>query len=169
MEAPATFFLGGDWIRTHPDETRQLAANPRFELANHSWSHPNLPDLDDEAIEEEILRTQAILYETTGRLNRLFRLPYGRYDDRVLQVAARNGLHTIQWDVVTADPDPTVSAAQIERTVRNKVAGGSIIIMHANGLGWNTGAALPEVIAWLRAEGYTLVTVSEMLGLAHRR
>ena len=35
-EVPATFFMGGDWMRTHPEETKFLASYPTFELGNHS-------------------------------------------------------------------------------------------------------------------------------------
>src|SRR4030067_813287 len=45
--APATFFLGGDWMRTHVTETRLLAGGPRFELGHHSWSPPDLRGLDE--------------------------------------------------------------------------------------------------------------------------
>ncbi|HLE50554.1 MAG TPA: polysaccharide deacetylase family protein [Anaerolineales bacterium] len=164
-EAPATFFMGGDWMRTHPDETRRLAANPRFELGNHSWSHPDLDQLGETAISAEILRTQDLLFQLTGRQNRLFRLPSGIYTDQVLSVIAAHGMYTIQWEVVTADPVPDNLADNILRIVQAETQNGSIIIMHANGRGWHTAEALPEMIDYLRAEGYTLVTVSQLIGL----
>lgn len=164
-EAPATFFMGGDWMRTHPDETRRLAANPRFELGNHSWSHPDLDQLDETEISAEILRTQDLLFQLTGRQNRLFRLPSGIYTDQVLSVIAAHGMYTIQWEVVTADPVPDNLADNILRIVQDETQNGSIIIMHANGRGWHTAEALPAMIDYLRTEGYTLVTVSQLLGL----
>jgi Polysaccharide deacetylase len=39
QQAPATLFLTGLWIETYPDATKQLAADPLFELGNHSYSH----------------------------------------------------------------------------------------------------------------------------------
>jgi peptidoglycan/xylan/chitin deacetylase (PgdA/CDA1 family) len=50
----------------------------------------------------------------------------------------------------------------VQRGARN----GSIIIMHANGRGWHTAEALPQIIAFLRGRGFELVTVSELLGPA---
>jgi peptidoglycan/xylan/chitin deacetylase (PgdA/CDA1 family) len=73
-------------------------------------------------------------------------------------------LRAIQWDVVTGDPDPNITAEMILETVKARVSNGSIIIMHVNGRGWHTAEALPEVIDWLRSQGYELVTVSELLG-----
>ena len=164
-DVPATFFMGGDWMRTHVDETLLLASNPKFELGNHSWSHPDLPDLGEEAISKEIVKTQNLLYELTGRQSKLFRLPAGLYNDLTLSVIAWHGLYTIQWDVETGDPDPTIDVERMNWAVEKRVQNGSIIIMHANGRGWNTAEALPQMIEYLRGQGYTLVTVSQLLGL----
>jgi peptidoglycan/xylan/chitin deacetylase (PgdA/CDA1 family) len=71
----ATFFAGGDWLRTHPEEARRLVANPRFELGNHSWGHPDLRRLSAEEIAAEIERTEAELIRVAGRTSRLFRSP----------------------------------------------------------------------------------------------
>ena len=164
-EVPATFFMGGDWMRTHVDETLLLASNPKFELGNHSWSHPDLPGLSEEIITKEIVKTQNMLYQLTGRQAKLFRLPSGLYDDLTLSVIAWNGLYTIQWDVETGDPDPTIDAERMNWAVRERVQNGSIIIMHANGRGWHSAEALPQMIEYLQGQGYTLVTVSQLLGL----
>ena len=163
FQVPATFFMGGDWMRTHITETRMLHNNRLFELGNHSWSHPDLPGLSEAKLAEEILRTQDIMYQITGQQTQLFRLPAGLYDDLVLSVVAFHGLYTIQWDVVTADPVPDNSAENINKIVRERVQNGSIIVMHANGRGWNTAEALPEMITYLREQGYCLVNISQIL------
>jgi len=163
-DAPATFFLGGDWMRTHPEETLVLANNPQFELGNHSWSHPDMRALEEVDISREILMTQDILYRLTGRQARLFRLPAGLSNDLVLSVVAWNGLTTIQWDADTADPVFTNDADNINKLVRERVQNGSIVLMHANGRGWHTAEALPGIISYLRSSGYTLVTVSQLIG-----
>jgi peptidoglycan/xylan/chitin deacetylase (PgdA/CDA1 family) len=163
-DVPATFFLGGDWMRTHPEETLLLAKNPQFELGNHSWSHPDMRELDEAHIRREIVTTQDILYRLTGRQARLFRLPSGLSNDLVLSVIAWNGLTTIQWDADTADPVFDNDAENINRLVRERVENGSIVLMHANGRGWHTAEALPEMIKYLRSSGYTLVTVSQLIG-----
>lgn len=49
--------------------------------------------------------------------------------------------------------------------VRERVQNGSIIVMHANGRGWHTAESLPQMIEYLQSQGYTLVTVSQLLGL----
>ena len=59
----ATFFMGGDWMRTHPEETKLLAANPKFELGNHSWSHADFTQLSEEQIGLEIEMTEDMLFQ----------------------------------------------------------------------------------------------------------
>ena len=121
-------------------------------------------ELDEIQISREIVRTQDILYQLTGRHARLFRPPAGHSNALVQSVVAWNGLYTIQWDVTTADPVPDNDAENINRLVSERVQNGSIIIMHANGRGWHTAEALPEMIRYLRSSGYTLVTVSQLIG-----
>ena len=152
-------------MRTHPNETMLLAANPSFELGNHSWSHADFTQLNEEAIGQEIEMTEDMLFQLTGRHSRLFRLPSGLYNEHTLPIIAQHGLYTIQWDSVTGDPDPNFDAATILAEVQRTVRDGSIIIMHGNGRGWHTAEALPLIIDYLHDRGYTLVTVSQLIGL----
>ena len=162
--APATFFMGGDWMRTHPDETLQLASHPLFELGNHSWDHADFTALNADQIYAEIIQTDDLLFQLTGRRSRLFRLPFGTYTDETLQTVSQMGFYTIQWDSATGDPDPNFDAATILGEVQRTVQNGSIIIMHANGRGWHTAEALPAIIEYLEGRGFQLVTVSQLLG-----
>ncbi|MFC1936191.1 polysaccharide deacetylase family protein [Chloroflexota bacterium] len=166
MQAPATFFLGGYWMQRHPEIARRLALNPLFEIGSHSWSHPDFVGLTQDELSREILRTNDLYYQLTGESMSLFRLPAGQYDDLGLGMIAYHGMLNIYWDVVTADPVPDNDAEHINQIVQEGVQNGSIIVMHANGYGWHTAEALPEMISWLREQGYTLVTVSDLLGIA---
>jgi peptidoglycan/xylan/chitin deacetylase (PgdA/CDA1 family) len=164
-EIPATFFLGGDWMRTHPEETRLLASNPKFELGNHSWSHADFTTLTAEQMAQELETTQDLLFKLTGKHARLFRPPSGGYNDLSLQVTAEHGLYTILWDSVSGDPDPKFDSATILAEIQRTARKGSIIIMHANGRGWHTAEALPSIIEYLQGKGFILVTVSQLIGL----
>ena len=109
--------------------------------------------------------TQDMLFQLTGKHSRLFRPPFGTYNDLSLQVTAQHGLYTIQWDSVTGDPDPNFDAATILGEVQRTAQNGSIVIMHANGRGWHTAEALPAIIEYLQGRGFQLVTVSQLLGI----
>lgn len=161
--AKATFFMGGKWAETHPDSARMLSKNALFEIENHSYSHKVFTRISEEEANRQVVKAQESINQATGKIPRYFRFPAGKYNQWDLKLLADRGLTAIQWDVVTGDPDPHVSAADIIRVVKQKAHGGSIIIMHANGRGWHTAEALPQVIDYLRGSGYRLVTISELL------
>lgn len=161
---PATFFVGGHWALTHADRWRELAADPRFELENHTWSHANLRTVDDERLAREILAPEAAfrLQGAPGR-SRFLRFPFGACDPRSLAAVAAAGMAAIQWDVSTGDPSPLATARDIVGDTLAGVRPGSIVLAHANGRGWHTGEALPKILDRLSAEGYRFVTVGELL------
>lgn len=181
--APATFFAGGKWMRTHAERTMQLMADPLFEVGNHGWSHGNLRVLTGAKAEDQIAWAQqqyALLRDTLARragnagvpqseiacipeMPSLFRFPYGVCSPESLQTAAKLGLWSIQWDVISGDASRGAKPQQLVQTVLAGVRPGSIVVFHANGNGHGTAAALPEIIRRLRDEGYRFVTVSELL------
>lgn len=162
-QTPATFFLSGRWMQGHVTATKTLASVPYFELGEHSWSHPDFSRLGLARMDDEITRTEKLLTQLSGRRGTLFRFPYGSYSSRAIQQVYRMSLTPIQWDVVSADPAPSISAQAMTKHVLAQAQNGSIIIMHVNGRGWHTAQALPGIIAGLRARGFRLVTVSHLL------
>jgi len=178
----ATLFMGGKWMRSHGTRTRQLMADPLFELANHAEAHRNLrllsprvlaaeiagPQRAYEAEREAFAKEQCVAQVGDAFANvpprlGLFRFPFGACDAKSMQAVNDAGLLAIQWDVSTGDPDPHASADAIVRNVLKQVKPGSIIIAHGNGRGHHTGEALPKLIPKLLAQGYKFVTVSELL------
>ncbi len=111
-KTPATLFLSGRWVEKNLETVKFLAAQPQFEIANHTFWHPHLLEKDDERILSELKRTQAIIKKTTGRTPRYFRPPYGEVDERVAAIARKAGLVTIQYDIASGDPDPGLSARE---------------------------------------------------------
>jgi peptidoglycan-N-acetylglucosamine deacetylase len=169
LQAPATFFAGGQWMRDHQTETLDLAHNPLFAIGNHSWSHLDFNAITVDEMKAEITLTQQFMYDLLGYQTNLFRLPYGTYNDDALKIIGENGLYTIQWDVVSGDPDPNIDAESMTSWVLQQVQPGSIIIMHANGRGWHTAEALPAIIQSIRQQGYALVTVPDLLGIQSQK
>lgn len=181
-EVPATFFAGGKWMRSHPEQTLQLMADPLFELGNHSWTHADMAVLDENETHQQVLWTQAeyeILrkdlsrratalglgqgMDAVPRFLSLFRLPYGRNAAATLTRLEALGLPVVQWDVLGEDgnPSPAVTVWRVVRQVRP----GSIILMHANAVPKMTHKVIPLLVDALRRDGWRFVTVSELLGM----
>jgi peptidoglycan/xylan/chitin deacetylase (PgdA/CDA1 family) len=163
-KTPATMFISGRWAETHLRELRVLAEIPLFEIGNHSYIHPHMTEVPPDRQREELLWTQQILLSLTGKLPRFFRPPYGEVDAELSQVAGQNGLRTVEYDFPSGDPDKTFTKERLTGWVLAKARPGSIIVMHMNRHGWHTAEALPGIIAGLRAKGFVLSKVSEMVG-----
>ena len=149
--AKATFFVSGRWAKAKPDVVRHLAAEPLFEIGNHTFRHPHLIRADDAHVREELASTQELLRSLTGRTPTTWRPPFGEVDDRIAGIAAGIGLVTIEYDVISGDPIPTATATSLVHAVLLHAKAGSIIVMHANHRRFPTAAAVPQIIAGLRA------------------
>jgi peptidoglycan/xylan/chitin deacetylase (PgdA/CDA1 family) len=164
---PATLFLGGSWAREEKAHVKELAANPLFELGNHTYTHPHLTKASPEKIKRELLETQAEIFTLTGKQPTLFRPPYGEYDDRVVKTAAEAGLTTIEYDLASGDPDAHATKERLIDWVVKRAKPGSIVVMHINHVRFHTSEALPGIIAGLRAKGLEPMKVSDLIAEAH--
>jgi peptidoglycan-N-acetylglucosamine deacetylase len=163
LHVPATVFVGGGWAAEEPAALVALAGDPLVEIGNHTYTHPHLTRLPEAAIRDELLRTQREIAALTGRTPTLFRPPYGEYDAHVLRAAAEVGLRTVEYDLPSGDPDPRATTAGLVRWVLARARPGSIVVMHINHPAFHTAQALPGIVEGLRARGYTLVTIGELL------
>ncbi len=162
-KVPATLFMSGRWVEKNAERAKELAALPQFEIGNHAYWHPHLMEKSDDRVLAEFRRTQAIIKKATGKKPRYFRPPFGEVDERVANLAKKAGLVTIQYDVASGDPDPGLSAKRIIRSVLEEAKGGSILVFHMNRNGVRTAEVLPEIVKQLRAKGYELVTIGDLL------
>ena len=163
--ASATFFCVGAAVQAHPDLVGR-AADAGHLVANHTWSHPFMPDLSRAELRWQVEATGSALTAAAGQAAApgLVRPPYGAYTPAALRWLAESGATTVLWDVDTDDwqlPGPDAIAAQALRGARN----GSIVLCHDGGGDRSrTVAALPRIIEGLLERGYQLVTVAQLTG-----
>ncbi len=153
-----TFFMGGSWSKRYPDIVRSIA-DAGHELGNHSYSHPHPNALTKQENQDQILRTEQLLTDITGKKTTLYAPPYGEYNDRVIAAAAELGYTTVMWSIDTIDwqrPSPEV----IKNRVLKKIHNGAIILMHPTK---PTLEALPGLLDELIRRGYQVTTVSIIL------
>ncbi len=162
-EVPATFFVSGKWAEAHPDDLHILSAVPFFAIGTHGYRHRRLNGASDQVILAEIDDGRRALEQLGVRPLALFRPPYGDHPPGLVGLARRAGVTPVLWDVAPGDPSPQETAADIERDVLRRTRGGSIIVLHVNGRGVGTAAAVPKLIAQLRERGFRFVTVAELL------
>lgn len=176
----ATLFLTGDAARTAAGQEvlALIRSNPGLlELGNHTQSHCNLRDGGGGSgcpagrptaafIADELTDALAAMAAGGQDPAPYWRPPYGAYDDATIAAAADAGYGTtVLWTVdsldwrAEADGGPTTSG--LTRRIVDNATPGGIVLMHLGG--WNTLDALPGIIGELRAEGYTLTSVSDLL------
>jgi peptidoglycan-N-acetylglucosamine deacetylase len=161
---PATFFEIGRKMAGREDLMRQVIG-AGDEIGDHTFDHVDLPPLSSARAREELSKTQAKILRTTGFHTCLFRPPHGSYNARTNAIARRLGLLTILWSVDTKD-FTMPGADAIYQSAVDGAQPGAIILMHEGGGDRSqTVAALPRIIATLKARGYQFQTVSQLLGL----
>ena len=155
----ATFFVVGAWVDRYPESVKALA-DAGMEVMSHSDDHAHFSQLSTEEIRENLTRCSDKIQAVTGIRPTLFRCPYGEYDDHVIQTVNAMGMQAIQWNVDSLDWKE-YDAPTIYQRVTSSVTPGSIVLFHNAAL--HTPEALPDIIEYLLAEGYSIVPVSEIL------
>ncbi|WP_017579694.1 polysaccharide deacetylase family protein [Nocardiopsis valliformis] len=159
-DAKATFFVTGYPIMEQPWVLRRTYAEGH-ELANHTLSHPNLTEIGAGAARANMEATQALVYRETGYTMDLMRPPYGATNDKVAEITAELGLAQILWSVDTNDWKDR-KADVVRKRALDGAADGAIILMHD--IHSTTIDASIGIIRELDERGYTMVTVSQLLG-----
>jgi peptidoglycan/xylan/chitin deacetylase (PgdA/CDA1 family) len=163
-EIPATFFMSGRWVTKHSEQVKALLQTKFFEVGTHGEVHAHLPMHPSEEQKQEILGPVRLLKTRYGHEAALFRPPYGEYNDDTVDVVQALGLRFILWNVVSGDPDPTLSAPQIEGRLARSTRKGSIIVMHANGKGKHTREVVEYFYEQLLPQRHLKpMTVSDLL------
>ena len=156
----ATFFVVGQNAADHPDILRR-AVKEGHEIGNHSWSHPNLGKMSDEAVRREVQKTDDAIFAAIGKHPTLLRPPYGSITARQKHWIHEDfGYRIIIWDVDPLDwkrPGPSVVTSRILKETR----AGSIVLAHD--IHPPTLEAMPATFDQLDRKGFKSVTVSELL------
>jgi peptidoglycan/xylan/chitin deacetylase (PgdA/CDA1 family) len=169
----ATIFVNGLFVRAYPKLVERLARNPNIELANHSWDHagwttdcPNTTPIAPPMTERtEVTKTAAIVRQLTGVRIRYFRFPGFCHSPSEVAYVRSLGEYSIGSDCFFGD----ALGWSVDRQVDNVIHScrhGSIVVTHINGPPFhpNVYEALERLIPWWKANGWSVVTVGQMLG-----
>jgi peptidoglycan/xylan/chitin deacetylase (PgdA/CDA1 family) len=165
----ATFFLIGASIASAPLAARTLAENGH-ELGNHTYTHGHMVLHGVATYRHEVERTDSLLRDAGARGPIYFRPPYGYKLVGLPYALWRMGRTTVTWDIEPESyPHDTNTPAKLVRHVLDRVRPGSIILLHPwYASGANTRAAIPVLIDSLRARGYRVTTVGELIARARQ-
>ena len=152
----ATFFVTGEHAALHPDVIRRMSGEGHL-IGNHTYSHIQLNTSNREQFRKELLQTNEVITGITGEEVLYVRPPYGSWDKALEEEL---NMFPVLW---TVDPLDWCSSnvSRIVRSVVEDVEENDIILMH-DYYDTSVTAAL-EIVDELLAEGYTFVTVDEIL------
>ncbi|MDP9186500.1 MAG: polysaccharide deacetylase family protein [Verrucomicrobiota bacterium] len=158
----ATFFLIGENVVEHPEIVAR-EVREGHEIANHSWSHPNLAKMSDDGVRGQLRKTEDAIRSAIDNRPTLLRPPYGSITARQKKwINQEFGYKIVLWDVDPLDwrrPGPNVVCNRIVKNTR----AGSIVLAHDIHPG--TIEAMPCVLSQLEAKSFKFVTVSELIAM----
>ena len=178
--APATFFLIGVEAEKYPSLVKRIY-NEGHEIGNHTFTHPDISNVRPRFMEVELNLTERFFAAEVGVKPLLFRPPYSIDQEpdtsdqvRPLEISQRMGYITVGDKIDPNDwkPNPRPTPEQIVASVMDQLANplpnvgpGDIILLHDGGGDRSaTVKALPVLIDTLRANGYQIVSVAQLLG-----
>lgn len=160
----ATFFVVGENAEFYPQALKKIALRGH-EIGNHTFTHLAESSTNCDKVKEEIIKTEDVIFKLTAKKTFLFRPPTGYCCDSAVKMTKDLGYKTVVWDIDTRDWAHT-SPQKILSEVRKYAQNGSIILFHDFiGKDSPTPEALRLVIPWLKSQGYSFLTVGEMMGL----
>lgn len=158
----ATFFVVGENIEKNRDLLiREISED--HEIANHTYTHPNLRGCSELQTVSEILVTQEIIKNITGKNPVYFRPPKGIFTKETIDIAHIYGYKTVLWNVCVEHRESRTVKAMAQRVI-DKAKPGIIILAHDGRLDrTRTVKAMPLIIKGYKKKGYKFVTLDELL------
>ncbi len=165
----ATFFLVGKHVEKYPDVAKRIV-DEGHEIGNHTYSHRDLVPATRATVVKEIKKAEKAIETICGVKPVLFRPPRGVYSNAVRKIILKEGYTIILWSVSTQDWR-LVKPSFILKRIKKFCRPGSIILFHDSGAlikpeGGSRGhtvEALPQVIDWLKSNGFQITTVSSLI------
>lgn len=161
--APAAFFVVGHMVQSAPEIVKRMAAEGHI-VGNHTFHHPDMSAISDQAAFQKELEDLAALYwETTGQeLPRFYRPPQGKYNTENLKQAQALGYKTVLWSLAYVDwyTDKQPTAQQAYDKLLPRIHDGAIVLLHSTS---STNAAiLDDLLTKWEDMGYRFAPLTEL-------
>lgn len=154
-----TFFMVGEWIDKYPEEVKKIY-EAGHEIANHGNNHKHVNNLTYEENVQEIKLANEKIKSITGKDNKIYRTPYGEYNNTAIKAARDSDMITIQWSLDTLDYTG-LTGEEMWKRLEGKLKSGDIILSH-NGTE-HTAGSLDMLIKNIKEEGFEIVKVSDLI------
>ena len=163
-EAPATFFVVGNFISENQELIKRMEAEGHI-VGNHTMTHPDMSKIStQESFQKELSGVEDIYKETTGKeMTKFYRPPQGICSTLNLSMAKEMGYHTFFWSLAYVDwyqdnqPDPQEAIEKLTRRIHP----GAIVLLHSTS---STNAQiLDELLNKWEDMGYSFHSLNELI------
>ncbi|MCL4500174.1 MAG: polysaccharide deacetylase family protein [Chloroflexi bacterium] len=162
-DAKATFFLIGRHAQRYPELVKREMREGHL-VGDHTWDHPHLTQIPVGRVENEVDQAGDTIATITGSYPIYMRPPYGQINRAVYNTIHRRGYRVVQWSTEFQELRHP-GAEDDANYVASRIKPGDIVLGHDGRLSyhWRGVKMLPFLIQKLKAKGYRLVTVDELL------
>jgi len=162
-DAPAAFFLVGNYLEKNADLVRRMA-DEGHTVANHTMHHPDMSAIRDEAAFRKELQDLETLYTSiTGRqLSRFYRPPQGIYSEENLKMAQAMGYKTVFWSLAYVDwnNDRQPTAEYAFSKLMPRTHNGAVVLLHSTSA--TNAEILDQLLTRWEEMGYTFGTLDAL-------
>ena len=166
-DAPAAFFLVGNYIQKNGDLVRRMVDEGHI-VGNHTMHHYDMSKLSDKAaFAKELQELEAVFKEVTGKeLPKFYRPPQGIYSQENLQAAKELGYKTVFWSLAYADWDNNAQPTkeQAFEKLLPRIHNGAVVLLHSTSA--TNAAILDELLTKWEAMGYTFASIDRLFQTA---
>lgn len=152
----ATFFVTGENAEQYPDIIRKMSEDGHL-IGNHTYSHIQLTDSNRDKFRSELVKTNEVLKEITGKDVSFVRPPYGCWDK---SLETELNMFPVLWNIDPLDWCCNNADCIVQKVEKNANEN-AVILMH-DYYETSVTAAL-QIVDDLTKQGYKFVTVEEIL------
>lgn len=161
-DVKATFFCIGKNIEQHPEILKKIIEHGHI-VSNHTYSHSPVFDFyRKNRVIQEIVKTDALIENITGKKPQFFRPPYGVTNPSIRRAIEVTKHKVIGWNIRSMDGISKNSKAIFNRILK-RISPGSVVLLHDTRA--QTAAVLEQLLQTLREKNYEVVSIEQLLHL----
>ena len=164
--APAAFFLVGNYVEKNADLVRRMVAEGHI-VGNHTMHHYDMSKLSDkEAFSKELTGLEDLFRQATGKeLPKFYRPPQGIYSEENLRMAQELGYKTVFWSLAYVDwqNDAQPTKEEAFKKLLPRTHNGAVVLLHSTSA--TNAEILDELLTRWADLGYRFASIDELFPL----
>ncbi len=163
-KAPAAFFVVGHYLESAPELVRRMVAEGHT-VANHTYHHPDMSAIADEAaFRQELAAVEDAYTAVTGQtMAKIYRPPQGKYSTANLSLAHQMGYKTVFWSLAYVDwyVDKQPTKEQAFDKLISRIHPGAVVLLHSTSA--TNAAILDDLLTQWENMGYSFGSITDLV------